>query len=239
MLFVFSYAQLSIFIPYPNAKIFSSSVSGNDFFLRATGLTVDEAKSLTIFSIVRADKLSMLFELVANALRTDAEKGSSLQPKLRKGVGESILSSDIAAPVKSFTGKNRSTEFSTLSGLQEQDNNMEVKLRSHDCDFSAVTLPCILFPSNYPEDCAVHHAKKRLKEHHSRGEDVRETNHNNRRQSDLPIQLYMTVTLMTDDDPRKRCFHCVFTDSPATQDHIGSVTTELLAMLFTEQSSGA
>jgi PAS domain-containing protein len=47
--------------------------------------------------------------------------------------------------------------------------------------------------------------------------------------------LYMTVTLMSDDDPRKRCFHCVFTDCPGTNGALGSVTPELLSLLFTQQ----
>ena len=53
---------------------------------------------------------------------------------------------------------------------------------------------------------------------------------------DLSIPLYMTVTLMSDDDPCKRCFHCVLTDTPATSSGaLGTVTPELLAMLFTEE----
>lgn len=37
---------------------------------------------------------------------------------------------------------------------------------------------------------------------------------------------------MADEDPRKRCFHCVFTDCPGTNGALGSITPELLAMLF-------
>lgn len=40
---------------------------------------------------------------------------------------------------------------------------------------------------------------------------------------------------MTDDDPRKRCFHCVLTDCPGTNGAMGFITPELLAMLFTER----
>jgi hypothetical protein len=45
--------------------------------------------------------------------------------------------------------------------------------------------------------------------------------------------LYMTVTLMTDKDPKKRCFHCVFSDCPGTNGALGSITPELLSTLFT------
>jgi len=44
--------------------------------------------------------------------------------------------------------------------------------------------------------------------------------------------LYMTVTVMMDDDPRKRCFHCAFTDNPGKNGNVGSITPELLSFLF-------
>jgi len=44
--------------------------------------------------------------------------------------------------------------------------------------------------------------------------------------------LYMTVTLMADEDPRKRCFHCVLTDCPGTNGSLGRITPELLSLLF-------
>ena len=40
------------------------------------------------------------------------------------------------------------------------------------------------------------------------------------------------VTLMTDKDPRKRLFHCVFTDCPTSNGSLGSITPELLSLLF-------
>jgi hypothetical protein len=50
-------------------------------------------------------------------------------------------------------------------------------------------------------------------------------------------QLYVTVTLMTDMDPRKRCFHCVLTDSPCTNGDIGPITPELLEILFASKKA--
>lgn len=47
-----------------------------------------------------------------------------------------------------------------------------------------------------------------------------------------PSQLYITVTLMPDEDPKKRCFHCLLTDCPGTNGEIGPITPELLGMLF-------
>jgi hypothetical protein len=46
------------------------------------------------------------------------------------------------------------------------------------------------------------------------------------------LQLYITVTLMADEDPRKRCFHCVLSDTPGTKEAIGPITPELLEMMF-------
>ena len=39
---------------------------------------------------------------------------------------------------------------------------------------------------------------------------------------------------MPDDDVRKRCFHCVFTDCKGTEGKLGFITPELLAKLFAE-----
>jgi len=72
-------------------------------------------------------------------------------------------------------------------------------------NYAAMTLPCVSFPSRT-------HAGKI---HH-------------------PNPLYMTMTLMTDENPRKRCFHCILTDNPGTNGAIGFVTPELLAMLFND-----
>lgn len=48
-------------------------------------------------------------------------------------------------------------------------------------------------------------------------------------------QLYMTVTLMTDEDPQKRCFHCVFTDCPpGTNGSMSTISRELLAKLVSD-----
>lgn len=37
---------------------------------------------------------------------------------------------------------------------------------------------------------------------------------------------------MADKDPKKRCFHCVFTNSKGTNGSLGIITPELLASLF-------
>jgi len=73
-------------------------------------------------------------------------------------------------------------------------------------NYAAMTLPCIDFPA----------MKKRREKDPSY--------HAN--------QLYVTVTLMSDEDPRKRCFHCVFTNCPGTNGALGIISSDLLASLF-------
>ena len=40
---------------------------------------------------------------------------------------------------------------------------------------------------------------------------------------------------MFDDNPKKRCLHCILTDVPGTNGAVGSVTPELLSILFSKQ----
>ena len=51
---------------------------------------------------------------------------------------------------------------------------------------------------------------------------------------DVTIPCVLQVTFMSDVDPRKRCFHCILTDSPPTTESPGPVTEELLLMLLSE-----
>jgi len=44
---------------------------------------------------------------------------------------------------------------------------------------------------------------------------------------------------MTDKDPRKRCFHCVFTNSKGTNGSLGIITPELLESLFAKPLRGS
>ena len=50
---------------------------GNEFFLRATGLSEREAKRLTIFSIVQPSELSNLYKMVARALAETTSETTS------------------------------------------------------------------------------------------------------------------------------------------------------------------
>ena len=93
------------------------------------------------------------------------------------------------------------------SGGERSDSSGNTTTESDKSDeprrWAAITLPCVTFPSRTKPGSAHH-----------------------------PNPLYMTIALMTDDDPRKRCFHCVLTDKPGTDGTMGYVTPELLEMLF-------
>ena len=159
-------------------------ITANAFFLKATGLTKWEAARLTIFSIVQPDKLSDLFQLVAEALRQD--------------ITECDQTRNNHDTVSSTSDGHSSGHTSRVSGSSDDDQ----------WDYSAITLPCIAFPS------------KGQRKH------VSPTHH--------PNPLYMTVTLMKDSNPKKRCFHCALTDCPGIRGQMGLATPELLDMLFSK-----
>lgn len=142
--------------------------TGNEFFLKATGISRPGVQGLTIFSLVKPEKLSNLFEIVAKALRKDP-------PPIAAGSADST------------------SEFSSAPASDPKLN------------YDSMTLPCIEFPAN-----------------------------RERSNSDAAVNpLHVTVTLMADEDPRKRLFHCVFTDCSGSDDGaLGSITPELLARLF-------
>lgn len=117
----------------------------------------------------------------------------------------------VAAALRSSTAEE--DESIDQAGSQEKE-----KSQAHDehkmaplKDYAAMTLPCVDFTKIFGDD----------------GERAATPF------SDPARQLYMTVTLMTDKDVRKRCFHCAFTDCPGTEGALGTVTPELLSALFT------
>lgn len=147
-------------------------VAHNEFFLKATGLFEDELDRLTIFSLVKSNHLSSLFEIVAAALRT----GSQQSDDEEKSLGQDVAKRNCNKSEQGGGGK---------------------------FNYSAITLPCTTFR---PRPGAL-----------------------------MDKQMYITVTLMADADPRKRCFHCVFTDCQGTNGALGTISPDLVSLLFTEQ----
>lgn len=156
--------------------------TGNDFLVKAIGLSKEDVSRLTIFSLVQADKLSSLFEMVAEALRCDRNDRNRVERSEDGSGGEGSDSSGNTTNESSKSGESRRWTYPSM------------------------TLPCVSFPSR----------TKPGSPHH-------------------PNPLYMTISLMTDEDPKKRCFHCMLTDDPGTNGSVGFITPELLALLFSPE----
>lgn len=150
----------------------------NDFFHRATGMSEQDVQRITIFSIVQADKLSTLFELVATSLRRSNSPNSTEHDK-----------------------NDTSTESLKLSKQSKQLNET----------YKTVTLPCIPFPKG-----------------------VIKSNENGDKSL---CPLFMTVTCMSDDNPKNRCIHCILTENgPGPGGKIGHITTNVLKNMFNADS---
>jgi hypothetical protein len=231
------------------------------------GLPREEVSKLTIFSLVQPDKLSNLFEMVAEALRGDRRKSRRVEDLNDRDVGQNQrfynhgggssdtsdnkgrvsesssvnkrlgsdssdnkeyeipsssdgrnrLSSSCISRINSESTSNREhgsessrdrehgseSSGNERNGSESSGNTTnETSKSSNRCDIAAMTLPCISFPSQMKVN------------------NVSKSN-----------PLYMTIALMTDDDPSKRCFHCIISDDPGTKGTVGFVTPELLALL--------
>lgn len=92
---VFQSSNIPQSIATPAGRI----VACNDLFFRVTGLTQNDVKRITIFSMVQVDKLSTLFDLVADSLR----KSNSLE------------SSSMDASSSSENSLNKIHNFSTVT----------------------------------------------------------------------------------------------------------------------------
>jgi len=89
---------------------------GNDFFLKATGISKSGVKGLTIFSLVKQEKLSNLFEIVAKALRNDSASDTSgcsegeSEKSSHRSLGSKWDYATMTLPCIDFpSGKERST----------------------------------------------------------------------------------------------------------------------------------
>jgi PAS domain-containing protein len=195
-------------------------VAWNDFFLRITGLKAIEVERLTIFSLVQATRLSSLFEIVAASLRSGTaqtpnefrtQSTPSIEAKTNDPVGDNLTDQGISS--------------------EATDTNQKI------WNYCALTLPCVSFNHESYSMLNVHKKPKHsnMNSHENQDENLKAENHEELTKHESR-PLYMTITLMTDMDPRKRCFHCVFTDCPGTNGNLGSVTPELLSILFTKQN---
>jgi hypothetical protein len=81
---------------FSNIFIHYFSHTGNNFFHRVTGLSQEDVKRITIFSLVKANNLSNLYELVAESLREGKNEPdpNSVSPSLSSSNDDSKNTAD-------------------------------------------------------------------------------------------------------------------------------------------------
>jgi len=135
--------------------------------------------------------------------KEDEEGGNPMKDDNSNNVEEEII--------MKVEGKLRGDDFKKCAKEETQKIQKEEceAMPEHLLDYTAMTLPCIDFPAMIKRNQAAADSD-----------------------TDAIPPLHLTVTLMADKDPKKRCFHCVFTNSKGTNGSLGIITPELLASLF-------
>lgn len=113
-----------------------------------------------------------------------------------------VQSSDLSSVFGIVAAALRTNALPPQKDKSDEANICDTEPYHPQCDYEAVTLPCVKF--------------RPLRE--GPGEKK-------------PKALNMTLTLMADEDPRKRCFHGIFTDCAGKNGLIGSISPELLSLL--------
>merc|ERR1711862_448496 len=108
-----------------------------------------------------------------------------------------------------LNSSNATVKEKSQGGKENTNQMKEESTAKNLLGYTAMTLPCIDFPA--------------MRKRNQAAADSDSIN--------IP-PLHVTVTLMADKDPRRRCFHCVFTNSKGTNGSLGIITPELLASLF-------
>lgn len=132
---IFLSSNVPQMIATPSGRI----VACNDFFFRVTGLTEKDVKKVTIFSMVRVDRLSALFEFVAEALRrSNAHDVSKTSSSEESSKSNSILTSGCAGS----SGNSQCThDRNSDSRTEEREPSLET------LEFETESLPCVSFPN--------------------------------------------------------------------------------------------
>jgi hypothetical protein len=121
-----------------------------------------------------------------------------------------VQSSDLSSVFEIVAAALRNNALPAHEGTRietSDENTGDSKPSGLQWDYEAMTLPCVKF--------------RPLRE--GPGEKK-------------PKQLNMTLTLMPDEDPQKRCFHGVFTDCAAgNKGSLGTISPELLSLLASQK----
>jgi len=211
-------------VPQLIATLSGRIVVWNKFFLTATGLSERDAKRLTIFSIVQSNQLSKLYKMVARALAADEKSSNS-------------SSSSGGGPSSSPSSNNNSTSGSSTTKSNGVRTTTNTNTDSNEEEWQAITLKCIPFHQSHNKNSNNDPSSKTKKKKQKRA-TTSSTTATTSTSTHHPHPLYITVALMEDQNRDQRCFHCILTDCPGTNEgKLGSVTPELFSMLFTPSSS--
>jgi PAS domain S-box-containing protein len=150
-------------IPQLIASTSGKIITWNECFVKATGYRKSEIERMTIFSLVRPDKLSNFFDIVAAALRLDGsetdEKNEAGKTQKPQTTEESQHECDEkrgerTIPVEKETENQNDKDQGTSSDTTEkgEDSHSEgvpppAALPDRMLDYTAITLPCIDFPA--------------------------------------------------------------------------------------------
>jgi len=142
---------------------------------------------------------------------TEEERGSnsSVEDISGKAISKEIMSNSTEAREDTCDAEKIAKNDVNEDDINQMEKGVDCLISNRLLNYTAMTLPCIDFPA----------MKKR-------NQAAIESN------SVIIPPLHVTVTLMSDKDPRRRCFHCVFTNSKGTNGSLGIITPELLASLF-------
>lgn len=136
---VFAMSNIPQLIATTSGKI----VAWNQFFLRVTGLRKADVSRMTIFSMVRREKLIDFFEIAAQALKLQADEDNTSSESAGSANGSDVHNngeSDV----------NSGEDTAAKGDEQKSDKPSETadaSRKTREVDYAAITLPCIDFPA--------------------------------------------------------------------------------------------
>lgn len=183
--------------------------TGNERFVGMTDLTTDQiAESLTIFNLVKAEFIPRLFVLFALALRGGSPpplilQQSPLAPNNMQQDSRAYTNSRHVADAQGGTSGTDSHYSNESASSTESGRNADIDENSSSS--SSHSASTVVSSSGAEND-----------------DDSKEEEECLHVSMDVPCvpflpkdtPIFMTITLMNDIDPSKRCFHCVFGANP-------------------------
>jgi hypothetical protein len=179
----------------------------NDRFVEISELNADQiADSLTVFNLVQPKYIPRLFDLFAFALRGGSPpplvlQQSPLAPGNMLGLVSSTSSGSSAGSMAADTSKGDDTAGSN----NEDDNHC-----GNDDSSSEESRSTVVSSSEEEEGDGNIEEKEKVEEDDNEYHHASMTVPCAHFPSAKEAVLIMTITLMNDENPNKRCFHCVF-----------------------------